>query len=128
MSFVTAVFVRRISIAQREELIRHVASNQPFIVAARGDDGRMPTVRRLIELNLLKGDDRVRPRHTYLTDAGRECVAMILADYADALVAAGCLTERVRPIDLVDLIKSESDRRKLLPPPPGKDYDRHRRG
>lgn len=124
----TPVFIRRLSIAQREELVRHVGGAQQFIIAARATDGRIATTRSLIEFKLLRGDDRHRPRFTYLTNLGREAAAIILAEYADALVEAGALTEKLRPIDLVGLIKAESEQRKLIPPRPARDYDRHRRG
>lgn len=126
MPFVTPAFVRRLSVVQRDELTKHVAGAQPVIVSKMGDDGRYQTIRKLVELQLVRGDDPHRPRFTALTEAGRRVAAIILGEYADALVAAGCLEEKLRPIDLVNLIKGDGERHKLSRPA-GKDYDRHAR-
>lgn len=122
-SFITAHFLRRLSVAQREELVNHVAGAQPFTVGPRGDGARMFCVRKLIELGLIKGDHRERPRFTHITDAGREAAAAILGEYADALVQAGCLEARLRPIDLVELIKQDGERRRLEAPRVGPDHE-----
>lgn len=125
MSFITAAFLRRLSVAQREELIRHVAGAQPVVISKRGDDGRYQTIRKLVDLQLVRGDDSNRPRFTALTYEGREAAAAILAEYADALVGAGVLEEKLRPLDLVELIKADAVKDRLTKAR-GHDYDRHK--
>ncbi len=80
--------IRKLRHAQRASLIRHIDQ------AVEVDIGDAPHTRlSLISLGLIQGYPigAVRPRHTVLTEAGRYAAALILGDYADALVAAGFL-------------------------------------
>lgn len=75
--------------AQQTMLVRHIDRAVPV------DHGDQHAATRiaLIAKGLLRGDPVgvTRPRHTVLTEAGRHAVCVILARYADALVAAGFL-------------------------------------
>lgn len=104
MSSITQGFVRGLRIAQRELIVKHVNGPQPFI--AFGDK---QSIVALMSLNLLKGDAHHRPRFTMLTETGREAAAMILGQYADALVEAGCLEPDYfpeRPLDILARLKA----------------------
>jgi hypothetical protein len=109
MSFITKAFVRRLSVVQRAVLIEHVAGAKPVVVSKTGLEGDYATVRKLIDLQLVRGDHSNRPRFTMLTDAGREVAAILLAEYADALVAAGCLEPSLRPLDLARMLANTRD-------------------
>jgi hypothetical protein len=85
------------SIAMRDVLLDHVDGSCPYVP----DDA----VRRLSIVALLKreflrftppgspGPIPFRPTHTYITSRGREALAFLLADYADALTRAGILRD-----------------------------------
>jgi hypothetical protein len=117
---ISAAFIARLSVAQREELIKHVPAPQP-IVRWR-DDNRLKTILRLMELDLLRGDQPITPRFTHLTMLGREAVAHVLGQYADALVAAGVLERQRRPLDLAAKIRLAADQTRLIPARLGKPY------
>lgn len=121
MSFITKAFVRRLSVVQREVLIEHVAGAKAVVVSKQGDEG-YSTVLKLISLQLVRGDHHHRPRFTMLTEAGREAAAMVLAEYADALVAAGCLEPALRPLDLARMLRDTRDEMRVarMPARPAK--------
>lgn len=82
-----------LSIAQRDLVIAHIDGPQ----AAAVKEGL--TRRFLMERGILISCDRDGVRrnrtqnvhYTMITEDGREAMAQILADYAEALVRAGCL-------------------------------------
>jgi hypothetical protein len=98
----------RLSVAERDELVKHVGSEQPFV--AYRPDNRGKTIASLLRERLIKGEPLTSPKKTSLTVRGREVAAIVLGEYADALVAAGCLDRPLRPIQLALLVKSASDR------------------
>lgn len=118
-------YVRRISIAQRAVLVEHIDG---AVALDRRDRFHTQTVGTLMTMKLLR-DERsggvdyvcaVRPRMTMLTIRGREALAKILAEYAEALVKAGCLdgdSPALRPIDMIPLLKQQA-RAKLAPDAP----------
>ncbi len=115
MVSITTTFVRNLTIAQREALIKHVEAAQPRVFNHSDTEKRtfQATVSRLIGLQLVMGDNPIRPRFTTLTMAGREAVAMVLGEYADALVAAGCLEmvggkPALRPIEVLARLKEKA--------------------
>lgn len=83
--------IRKLSSYQRALLIDHIDGQ----VAVRLVDNLVMARKALIDAGLLKGVpvNTARPRYTSLTERGRMAVAMILGDYADALVRAGLLAQ-----------------------------------
>lgn len=111
MTFITSSYVRTLSIPQREILIKHVPGPVEFKVCVSSQDlkkevGQLMAVRKLIDLQLIRGDQSFRPRYTSLTRYGREAVAIILAEYAEALILAGALEPERRPIEILEQIKA----------------------
>ena len=52
----------------------------------------MTSIRALISRELLRHDNTsTPPRYTVMTERGREVVCVVLAEYAEALIAAGAL-------------------------------------
>ncbi len=97
--------IKALSHAQREMLIAHVRDPQPIDFTAGTPSDRNTSARTrsaLIEQALLRYGKSGSPytgdrgtqgcRLTVLTELGREVVAGVLGEYADALVLAGCLT------------------------------------
>lgn len=84
--------VRCLSISQREMLIAHIDVPVDIDVS---EYANFPVRRSLFKMKLLQPHPigAIRPRQTALTTAGRHAVAVILADYADALVRAGLLEQ-----------------------------------
>lgn len=81
---------RSLSQPQRELLIEHVDGSRSLeIKVAVGKNNAARKV--LIAKRLLRPDRRERPTKTFITDDGREVLAYVLAEYADALVRAGCV-------------------------------------
>lgn len=113
MTFVTAVFVHRLSGRQRESLVKHVEGPQPI-----GEHAQLGVVDSLVTMGLLRkvarGSD---PRRSVLTYAGREAAAIVLGELADALVAAGCRDDGLRPLDLAQKVKeaAQSAKAKAFP-------------
>lgn len=106
---VTDALVRKLSNAQREHLLQHVDGPVPIIRRDARVDKSYLTGPALHQLGLVIGTPyrSMRPSHTILTESGRDAVAKILANYADALVTAGALDrENLRPLDLVALVKT----------------------
>lgn len=79
--------VASLSFAQCEYLLFHV---DHAVAVQRSNFKTLPS---LLRLGLIQSDvpNCPRPRYTILTDFGRQAVCMLLANYADALVRAGCL-------------------------------------
>jgi hypothetical protein len=76
---------------QRNILISHAAEGIKPIVR----EGPMTSFNALMNKGLIRGTTvnggvPCRPTHSVLTDLGRQVVAYILAEAAEALVAAGC--------------------------------------
>lgn len=91
--------IRKLTLLQREVLVSHVGGDQPVI---RGPAWQTP---KLIDLKCLRAING--GRITTLTERGRHAAAVILGEYADALVAAGCLEPDVRPIDMLARLKAD---------------------
>lgn len=84
LSFFASI-VRRLSGAQRELLIEHIDQGCPVLPQ------QVITRNALLALELIRSTrplDR-HPRRTVLTERGRMVLAMLLGQYADALVKAG---------------------------------------
>jgi hypothetical protein len=72
-------------------LIAHVDGSAPYVVT---DFFRLKTSRALLDHGLVSFYQATGSRHparrsTFITNDGRQVLACILAEYADALVAAG---------------------------------------
>lgn len=108
MSFVTEAFVRRLSPRQRESLVQHVEGPQPI-----GEHRTLDVTDSMVSMGLLRKVSRGSvPRRSVLTYAGREASAIVLAALADALVAAGCLDDGLRPLDLARRVKDAAQESK----------------
>ena len=107
-----------LSTAQREVLITHALGQQPV---NRGDKGRTCVVlmrHSLIRYVNANGQSvAYAPTHTILTDFGREVVCSILADYADALIAARKFLETVKAPPIVALPHDEIELARLMATP-----------
>lgn len=84
--------VWRLTRYQRDMMIDHIDGE----VAVNVRDPRLVSVRNsLLKIGMLKGATSgpraLRPRATVLTERGRMALAMVLGNYADALVRAGAL-------------------------------------
>lgn len=108
----TDIAIRKLSAAQREYLIRHVADRVPVNTGG-------PTAGPRIALSgygLIRGwpYEVHRPRFTELTDHGRYAAALLLGDYTDALVAAGYLEFPLdeRPFEVLQRLKAERSQMK----------------
>jgi len=111
MSFVTLTFVRSLSIPQREILIKHAPGPVEYVIYRSDQDykkeiGRLTATRKMIDMQMIRGDHPRRPRYTSLTRHGREAVAMILAEYAEALISAGALEPELRPLEMLEKLKA----------------------
>ena len=108
----------KMSIAQRDLLIAHIDGPQPAAVK----EG--PTRHSLMDRKMLKSCDRngsprnrTLPIHyTAITDLGRDTMAEILAEYAEALIKAGCLEPSAVEISLMPF---QDDQLSLLNYEPG---------
>lgn len=82
---------RRLSHAQRELLIAHVPAHCPVDnTISKPAADRRRTARSLIGEELIRYEtDSERPMFSVLTETGREVVAVVLGDYAEALIRAG---------------------------------------
>jgi hypothetical protein len=101
--------VRRLSHVQREMLIAHIDGPKPIrTMPGPESKNERRTTRSLENFGLLsaKRTCAIRPRSTHLTDLGREVLAAVLANYAEALVRAGCLDE-VAMLKLTPKVLSE---------------------
>lgn len=110
MSQVSDHLVNGLSTPLRAFLLRHVHGPVPIEYGnARTDKtyaARAALIRRQLLLPLPK--NTIRPVETELTVKGRDAVAKILAQAADALVAAGALEESVlaeRPLIVLRRLK-----------------------
>lgn len=117
MSQVSDRLVNSLSAPLREFLLRHVHGPVPIEYRNTRTDkahaARAALIRR--ELLLPLPPNTIRPVETELTIKGRDAVAKILAQAADALVAAGALDESVfaeRPLAVLRRLKHG---RALLP-------------
>lgn len=77
--------VRILSQRQREFLLLHIDGPAQVTISAH------TTRSALVAKKLLRHDRPIHPRQTFLTPDGRFAIAVILADAADVLVAAGVL-------------------------------------
>ena len=84
--------VNKISTPQRNMLLDHIDKRVQVIIGPKTH-----TLGSLIELGLVRPDPpgSLRPQFTVLTDFGRRIACAILAQYADRLVAAGFLKEKI---------------------------------
>lgn len=105
--------VRRLSGWQRKFLMRHI--DGPVQVDVHDTQTRIALTRK----KLLRNDRPVRPRATSLTTDGRQTVAIILAEAADALVAAGMLDAEIgaRVVAAIAAAR-EPATEQILPPSP----------
>jgi hypothetical protein len=96
--------IRKLSTHQRNLLIDHIDGEVDVVVS---DPHKVQCRNALMALGLLRGSptQAVRPRITVLTERGRMAVAMILGDYADALVRAGLL-EQENPLLVLKRLKA----------------------
>lgn len=85
---------KRLTLVSRRVLLDHIDGAEIALPIAR--DQSWPTRELLIRLGLVRfgqnGTDR--PRTTKITEKGREVLACLLAEYADALLRAGYGIER----------------------------------
>jgi len=100
--------------AQRNVLLEHI--DGPIPLERNGLDRknsfRIHTINYLLGKGLLRNGTHdaftQRPRALCLTEAGREVVAAILAGYAEALIAAGCLEPGfLSPLKILERLKTE---------------------
>ena len=97
-------FAWQLSRNQRDMLIAHVDLPQPIVRGGTAERTRLT----LINLKLLffcsetgqQGWEgiSVAPKWTTLTNDGRDALAFILAEYAEALIRCGYLTDEIGPI------------------------------
>lgn len=106
--------MRALSDIQRNLLIEHIDGP---VAVTRLVPARDRTIRSLLTLRLLRphpsaGPLSRHPRFTALTEAGRHSVAALLADYAEALVRAGCLEMEsgLSPIEILQTMKASPAR------------------
>lgn len=83
--------IRKLTANQRDILIAHIDGE----VGVSLVDGLVMVRKALMDAGMIRGTPQgsTRPRYTVLTDKGRMAVAMILGDYADALIRAGLLAQ-----------------------------------
>ena len=81
---------RALTQAQRELLIEHVDGSSSVEVAIVVSD-RNAARKILLSKGLIRPDRHRPPKVTTITDDGRQVLAYVLAEYADALVRAGCV-------------------------------------
>jgi hypothetical protein len=94
--------VRRLSLAKRDLLIEHIDT---AVLVHHKHASRTIVAKSLMRDGLIRADMAgARPSATVLTPAGREAVAMILADYADAMVRAGLMEER--PLQILQALRA----------------------
>lgn len=105
-------YVRRISIAQRAVLVEHIDGAVPL---DRRDRFHTQTIGTLMTMKLLRDEKSggvdyvcaVRPRATMLTVRGREALAKILAEYADAISKVIELqADEIRPMEMLKRLKA----------------------
>jgi len=108
---IPSVTARELSGPKREYLLRHIDVQVPF--DRRSERGTVSALLRLGLIRDAKGSCHSRfPAATTLTDYGRSVVAAILAEYADALVRAGCLevdentAREIRPLEMLARLKA----------------------
>lgn len=106
-------FISKLSSSQRRLLISHIEGPQP--IERTGPSGRgISSVDCLLRAGLLRAHPVgvVRPKFTDLSESGRNAVAKILSEYAEALIAVGCLEidpalpSATRPIKMLSRIKN----------------------
>lgn len=107
----TSTEVSRLSGYQRGMLIAHI--DGAVDVTTHGHH-HVVVRNSLMSNGMLRGETPGgRPRATVLTERGRMALAMVLGDYADALIRAGLLDQE-RPIEVLARIKARA-REALLP-------------
>lgn len=95
--------VRRLTPNQRDLLIEHVDGEVDVV---KSDHHQSIVRNSLMQLGMLRGTEKVRPRFTVLTDRGRLALAMVLGQCADSLVRAGLL-EQPNPLDVLRRLKEQ---------------------
>lgn len=99
--------VAGLSEPQRELLILHI---DRAVGVHRGRGMKIAASVSLMRFGLIRGEvpGVIRPKYTVLTDAGRAAVATLLAQYADALVRAGCLDHapELRPLQILRRLRA----------------------
>lgn len=93
----------KLSIAQRDLIIAHIDGPQPAMVK-EGPTRKFLMGRGILISCRRDGTPRNRMQavhYTMITDDGRETMAQILADYAEALVRAGCLDPHAVPLTII---------------------------
>lgn len=95
--------IRKLSISQRNLLISHIDGPVDVTVV---DFHQTQPRRALMDLGMLRGSPAgtIRPRATALTERGRMAVAMVLGEYADALIRAGILKQQ-HPLEVLRRLK-----------------------
>ena len=102
---------RRLSKAAAELLLDHVDGTAfveaPFTVH---DPSRKRTALALMDSGLIRFVGYgARPSRTRITEDGRAVLCFVLADYADALTAAGYAIGRLRPTAISETAKMIAD-------------------
>jgi hypothetical protein len=102
--------IRSLSEAKRRILIEHIDGPVPM---NRENIYRIHTINSLMGAGLLRNalsgpaPALGRPRALVLTEDGRWAVSLLLADYAEALVRAGCLdAEPLTPLMILQRLKA----------------------
>lgn len=101
----------KLSMAQRDLIIAHIDGPQPAMIR-EGATRRFLMERGILISCNCDGVRRNRTQnihYTMITEDGRETMAQILADYAEALVRAGCLD--AVPVSLIP--RAETFRRPI---------------
>lgn len=107
----TQAQLAQLSVPKRKVIVRHVAADGPLPFSIGNPDA--VCIRSLITWKILRPHPQVHPmRATVLTNLGREVACMVLAEYADALIAAGAgrtpledLLEQKTPVERLEEIK-----------------------
>lgn len=73
---------------ERDVLIQHVDGSNDVPVQFSVHDHRIARD-RLVVMRLIRSDRHERPTKTLITEDGRQVLAYVLADYAEALIRAG---------------------------------------
>jgi hypothetical protein len=113
---VTAAFVAKVSGAQRKMLLAHLDGPVDVDVSQDGKTRWTLIQRGLITADAATPYRPARPKSTRITDRGRQVVAYVLAEYADALVAAGYLdaeTPPETPLQILRRLRAEGKTAKL---------------
>ena len=92
MDIISAAAINRLTKSQRDLLIMHI--DGPFELSPETRHlipARVALLARRMILGIPHGT--IRPRHTALSDAGKQAICAILGEAADHLVRAGLLAQ-----------------------------------